>query len=116
MGYYQEKKSQTNNSTVVSFTPYCNNFTEKDKENAEALLLSHIQTSSAAVYSLSRCNNDLQLMKHDCLVHFWLSEVNLDEEASGLSAAAAALASSAAGLTSVSADMTNKEEDHAVRN
>ena len=76
------------------------------------MLLAHIQTNSAAVYSLSRCNNDLQTMKHECLVHFWLSEVNLEEEATaGLSAVAMAAASVSAGVGSSFDSAKFKEGD-----
>jgi hypothetical protein len=57
-----------------------NNNNNIDFNIAKNLLLKNIENNSAAVYSLDKSDFDLEKMKQDSMVYFWLSEVNIDDE------------------------------------
>lgn len=49
------------------------------QEKTNMFLQQCLQVNPDDVYMLSKCGNDLEAMKHDAVVHFWFSEVGLDE-------------------------------------
>jgi hypothetical protein len=51
-----------------------------EQEAADHLLRSQLSINSAAVYSMVKCGGDLESMKQDAMVHYWLSEVSLDDD------------------------------------
>jgi hypothetical protein len=83
LGFYQEKQDDRNHATVISFIPLSLSVVELtavELEAASHLLRDKLSVDSAAVYSMVRCGGDLESMKQDAMVHYWLSEVSLDDD------------------------------------
>eukprot|EP01034_Spumella_vulgaris_P031174 gene31174-38521_t len=83
LGFYQEKQDDRNHATVITFIPLSASvvtLTTQQMEAADNLLHSQLSVNSAAVYSMVKCGGDLESMKQDAMVHYWLSEVSLEDE------------------------------------
>ena len=84
MGFYTETKD-SHDATVVNFIPITSPlfFQENNMINMKELqevLQTRISHSASEVYSLPNANNDLELLKHNAIVHYWLSEVGLEDD------------------------------------
>ena len=83
LGFYQERQDDRNHTTVIVYTPLSQSLvaqSEADRQAAETFLAELIATNSAAVYSMPKCAHNLESMKQDAMVHYWLSEVSLEDD------------------------------------
>ncbi len=83
LGFYQERQDDRNQATIITFTPVSLSRVANsvaDREAAEAFLSQLEASNSATLYSMLKCGHDLESMKQDAMVHYWLSEVSLDDD------------------------------------
>ncbi len=83
VGFYTEQKD-SRNSTIVAFIPIDSQLIASfslDFSYAKAVLAERIECNSLDVHVInSKMNNsDLESLKHNAIVHYWLSEVGLDD-------------------------------------
>lgn len=90
MGFYTETKDNKSNSTMILFIPINSPIISPDLINfatAKAILEEKLliqQQNPSAVMDLhsldQKMNNfDLEALKHNAIVHYWFSEIGLDE-------------------------------------
>jgi hypothetical protein len=82
LGFYTETKD-SRDATIISFIPLSSPLFFQETVNVKDLqdvMQLRLRNQAPEVYSLENANNDLEVLKQNAIVHYWLSEVGLDDE------------------------------------
>lgn len=85
IGFYRESQDASNQATQIEFVALGDEggaavvLPRAERDRLEAQLRTLVQSGSSAVYALPDHLDDLERMKQDVLVGYWLSEVSMED-------------------------------------